>query len=270
MNDLKRFLDEDVGSGDITTELFVPDVQGNAEIVCEDDAVTAGIEEAVQIFKLLDVKMKPLVKDGTRVKKGTKIAEISGPVKGILTGERTALNMMMRMSGIATATNDIINLCKPANKKIIIAGTRKTTPGFRKYEKKAIVLGGGSSHRYGLYDQILIKDNHIQAAGGVANAMELAKNAPPGIKVEIEVENINDAAAAAEKGADIIMIDNSSLEETKKMYDLIKSVNPKILVEVSGRITKENARTYAAAADIISLGALTHSVVAIHYSLSLL
>lgn len=270
MNDLRRFLDEDVGSGDITTDIFVPEGDGKAEIVCEDDAVVAGLEEASEIFKIMDVKMDLRVKDGSRVKPGTKIATISGSMKNIMTAERTALNMMMRMSGIATMTNNIVTECRKVNKDIVIAGTRKTTPGFRKYEKKAIVLGGGWSHRYGLYDQVLIKDNHIKSAGGVANAMQLAKKVPPSIKVEIEVENMQDAVIAAENRADIIMIDNVSNAEIKKIRDKIKSIDPKILVEVSGRITSENVKEYAGSADIISLGALTHSVKAVHFSLDLL
>ena len=268
MEDLKRFLEEDIGSGDITTELFVPDIQGNAEIVCEEDAVVAGLEEAVQIFKLLDAKMELFVKDGSKVKKGTNIAKISGPVKGILTAERTALNIIMRMSGIATATRNILDDCRTVNENIVIAGTRKTTPGFRKFEKKAIVLGGGHPHRFGLYDMILIKDNHIQAAGGVAKAMDIAKNSSG--RVEIEVENIDDATIAAENEADIIMIDNSSLKETKAMYERIKSINPGILVEISGGITKKTVKDYVLCADIISIGALTHSVRAVHFSLDLL
>jgi len=268
MDDLKRFLEEDIGSGDITTELFVPDIEGNAEIICEEDAVVAGLEEATQIFEMLGAKTELLVRDGSKVRKGAKIAKISGPVKGILTAERTALNIIMRMSGIATATRNIIDDCRTVNKNIVVAGTRKTTPGFRKFEKKAIILGGGHPHRFGLYDMILIKDNHIQAAGGVAKAMDIAKNTPG--RVEIEVENINDAAIAAEKGADIIMIDNSSIKETEAMYDKIKSINPGILVEISGGITEKTVKNYALCADIISIGALTHSVKAVHFSLDLL
>ena len=268
MNDLQRFLDEDIGSGDITTEIFVPEGDGTATITCEDDAVVAGLEEAAEIFSLLGVKSKLFVKDGQRVKKGTMVMEISGSKKSILTAERTALNMMMQMSGVATITNKILEGCKKINPNIIIAGTRKTTPGFRKYEKKAIELGGGWPHRFGLYDAVLIKDNHITAAGGVKEAMKFAKNVPSGIKVEIEVENITDAIAAAECNPDIIMIDNCSPEETEKLRDAIKKVNPRILVEISGRITIKNVKTYSSFADIISLGALTHSVKAIHFSLN--
>jgi len=270
MDVLKSFLEEDIGSGDVTTEIIVPEGNGRAEITCEDDAVVAGLLEAEEIFQIMGLVTEFLVKDGTRVEKGTKVAVVSGSKKKIMTAERTALNVMMRMSGIATMTNNIVTECRSADQNIIVAGTRKTTPGFRAFEKKAIILGGGDPHRYGLYDRILIKDNHIKAAGGVLNAMQLAKNAPSGIKVEIEVENMSDAVIAAENGADIILIDNQSPPETKKIKDRIKSIDPKILVEASGRITPENAKDYAGAADIISLGALTHSVKAVHFSLNIL
>jgi len=270
MDDLRRFLEEDIGPGDITTEIVVPKGDGTAEIICEDDAVIAGLYEAAEIFLILRLKTEPFVKDGTRVKKGTKVAVVSGPKKNILAAERTALNFMMRMSGIATMTNNIVTECRKIDPDIKVAGTRKTTPGFRKYEKKAIVLGGGDPHRQGLYDRVLIKDNHIEAAGGILNAMQLAKNVPKGMKVEVEVEDVHDAVIAAENGADIILIDNQTPSETKKIRDAIKSIDPDILVEASGRITPDNAKEYAGCADMISLGALTHSVKAVHFSLNIL
>lgn len=270
MNDLKRFLDEDVGSGDITTELFVPEGDGVAEIVCEDDAVVSGLEEAHELFGIMNVDLQRMVDDGTKVKKGAKVAVLTGPKSGIMTAERTALNFMMRMSGISTMTSGIVEECRKADPEIIIAGTRKTTPGFRKYEKKAIALGGGDPHRFGLYDAVLIKDNHILAAGGVLNAMELAKKVPFSVKVEIEVESMDDAIIAAENGADIIMADNLPPKDVKAIRDAIRSIDPGILVEASGRITPENAKDYAGSCDIISLGSLTHSVKAIHFSLRLL
>jgi len=270
MDDLRRFLDEDIGQGDITTEIIVPEGDGKAEITCEDDAVVAGLLEAEEIFQIMGLVTEILVKDGTRVRKGTAVAVVSGSKNKIMTSERTALNIMMRMSGIATMTNDIVTECRRIDPNIVVAGTRKTTPGFRAFEKKAIILGGGDPHRYGLYDRVLIKDNHIKAAGGVLNAMQLSKNVPSGIKVEIEVENISDAVIAAENRADIIMIDNQSPSETKKIMEKIKSIDPNILVEASGRITPDNAKEYAGSADIISLGALTHSVKAVHFSLNIL
>jgi nicotinate-nucleotide pyrophosphorylase (carboxylating) len=270
MNDLKRFLEEDIGSGDVTTELIIGEEEGKAEITCEDDAVVAGLYEAAEIFKIMGLKTHLYAPDGAKVKKGTRVAVVSGSTGSILTAERTALNIMMRMSGVATMTNDIVSECRKADPKMIVAGTRKTTPGFRRYEKKAIILGGGDPHRYGLYDQVLIKDNHIKAAGGVLNAIQRAKNVPRGMKIEVEVESMADAVIAAENGADMILIDNKTPAETRKIRDRIKSIDPKIIVEASGRITADNAKQDAGCADMISLGALTHSVKAVHFSLNFL
>ena len=267
MERLERFLEEDIGYGDITTDLLVPDVDGEADIICESDSVVAGLEEAMSIFEGCDVSCDLKAADGERVKKGTVVMTLSGPLKNIITIERTALNIMMRMSGIATAVSDVLIKCRRINKNIRISGTRKTTPGFREFEKKAIVLGGGDPHRYGLGDLILVKDNHIKAAGGMKNVVELLKNAPFTKKIEIEVENIDDALTAA-KCADIIMIDNVAPAEAKKIADAVRKVK-NVIIEVSGNITKENAADHAAFADVISMGSLTHSVRAVHFSLDI-
>ncbi len=269
MDDIDRFLEEDIGSGDVTTETFVPDVPGSAVITCEDETVVAGLEEAVEVFKRLGVTAVPSVRDGTRVPGGTVVMTMTGPERGITTAERTALNIMMRMSGIATMVNDATLRLRKFNDHVMVAGTRKTTPGFRKFEKKAIVLGGGDPHRYGLYDMVLIKDNHIEAAGGIENIMEKCLDLPYSMKVEVEVENAHDAEVAAKCGADIIMLDNRSPAEAKELYDLIKSIDPDITVEVSGRVTMDNLTDYADCADRISMGAFTHSVKAMHFSLAL-
>ncbi len=269
MDDIDRFLEEDIGAGDITTITFVPDIEGNAIITCEDNAVVAGLEEAVQTFSKLGVTATPKVEDGAKVSKGTVVMELSGPERGITTAERTALNIMMRMSGIATMVADATELCRKYNDKVMIAGTRKTTPGFRKFEKKAIKLGGGDPHRFGLDDLVLIKDNHIEAAGGIENIMEQTLSLPYNMKVEVEVENAHDAEVAAKCGADIIMLDNRTPEEAGELYKLIKSINPEIMVEISGRVTMETVADYACVADRISIGAVTHSVKAIHYSLAI-
>ena len=263
-----RFLEEDIGSGDITTQLTVPDTDGKADIMCQEDAVVAGIDEAVAIFEEYGIECEPCVSDGERVKKGSVVMTVSGPIRNIITLERTVLNIMMRMSGIATATNDVLTVCRKHNKDIRIAGTRKTTPGFREFEKKAIAIGGGDPHRYRLDDMILVKDNHIKAAGGMKNILESLKKAPFSKKIEIEVENIEDAVTAARGGADIIMIDNASPSKAKEIADAVRKVND-IIIEVSGNITKDNAADYAKFADIISMGSLTHSARAIHYSLNL-
>ena len=267
-DDFDRFLAEDIGNGDITTATFVPDIDGSAVITCEDDAVVSGLEEATVIFSKLGVKAEQLVDDGTRVCAGTQIMKLIGPLRGITTAERTALNMMMRMSGISTAVYDATMLCRKHDANVKIAGTRKTTPGFRKYEKKAIVLGGGDPHRFGLDDLVLVKDNHIQALGGIEAVMEKTLDLPYSMGVEVEVETLHDAEVAAKCGADIIMMDNRTPEEAAEIYRLVKSINPDIMVEASGRITIDNVADYARVADRISMGSITHSVKAIHFSLS--
>ncbi|MCL1904840.1 MAG: carboxylating nicotinate-nucleotide diphosphorylase [Methanomassiliicoccaceae archaeon] len=265
--DVERFLDEDVGHGDITTNILVPDIDGKAEITCESDAVIAGLEEAMMIFERRNVRCIPFVMDGERVKKGTVVLSLSGPLKEIITMERTALNFMMRMSGVATGTNDIVTICKRINRNVRISGTRKTTPGFRYYEKKAIVLGGGDPHRYGLDEMILVKDNHIKAAGGMRNVVDLLKKAKPGKKIEAEVESVEDAVTAAEI-ADIIMIDNAGPAKAKEIAETVRKIGD-IVIEVSGNITKDNAKDYAGFADVISMGSLTHSVRSVHFSLNI-
>lgn len=269
MDDIDRFLKEDIRSGDITTAMFVPEGEGVAVIICEDDATVAGLEEAAEVFSRMDVVSEPLVRDGARVAGDTPVMRLTGPARGIVTCERTALNIMMRMSGIATAVADATALCRARNADVKIAGTRKTTPGFRRYEKKAIILGGGDPHRYGLDDLILIKDNHIKAVGGVENAMEIALDAPFAMKVEIEVENERDAEIAAKCGADIIMMDNRTPEEARRIHALVKSIDPHIITEASGRITAANVADYADCADRISMGEVTHSPVAKHFKLEL-
>ncbi|MDR2846617.1 MAG: carboxylating nicotinate-nucleotide diphosphorylase [Candidatus Methanoplasma sp.] len=267
--DLKRFLDEDVGSGDMTARIFVPDAPGRAVIVCEEDAVAAGVEEAIGIFALLGVSAEAQVQDGDKVAKGATVITLSGPLKGIITGERTALNFLMIMSGIATATSSVVEKIRTKDKNVIIAGTRKTTPGFRAFEKKAISLGGGWPHRNGLYDMVLIKDNHIAAGGGINAALGKIKKVPIGTKIEIEVTTVKDGVTAAKSGADIIMADHLSPRDTQMLRSLAKAVRRDVQIEASGNITPENAVDYAGCADIISIGALTHSSRAIHYSLDI-
>ncbi|MCL1905323.1 MAG: carboxylating nicotinate-nucleotide diphosphorylase [Methanomassiliicoccaceae archaeon] len=264
--DVEHFIAEDVGHGDVTTDILVPDVGGKAEITCESDAVMAGLGEAITIFEHRGVRCFPFVTDGERVKKGTAVLGLSGPLKEIMTMERTALNFMMRMSGIATETNDIVTECRKINGNVRISGTRKTTPGFRYFEKKAIVLGGGDPHRRSLDEMILVKDNHIKAAGGMRNVVDLLRKARPGKKIEIEAENIEDAVTAAEI-ADIIMIDNAGPAEAEKMADAVRKIG-NIVIEVSGNITKDNVADYAGFADVISMGSLTHSVRSVHFSLN--
>lgn len=263
---LTAYLDQDIGRGDITTELVVPDTDGTASVVCEQDCVVAGVDEAVELFGAVGVDCVVLVSEGDRVKAGTRVLSLSGPIRSIITAERTALNIIMRMSGIATVTADVV---ESVNGEVVIAATRKTTPGFGDLEKKAVMIGGGDPHRASLESMILIKDNHIRACGGVRQAMERASKASFSIKVEIEVDNIQDAVTAAEMGADIIMADNMGPEDTGAVKEAVRAVNDRILVEASGNITPENAKDYVGKADIVSMGWLTHSAQAVHFSLDI-
>ncbi len=264
--DLRRFLEEDIGTGDISASI-IPDIDGRAGIVCEDEATIAGLEEAEDIFSMFGVDCVLFVKDGDNVKAGTRIMALSGPVKGMLTAERTALNMIMRMSGIATSTRKAANILENSGTKI--TGTRKTTPGFRFFEKKAIRIGGGDPHRFGLYDMVMLKDNHIAACGSVKSAVTLAKKSSFSTKIEVEVSSIEDAIVAAECGADIIMADNVGPEMSGKICEAVKSINERIIVEASGDITLDNLSEYAGKADVVSMGSLTHSVKSIRFSMNI-
>lgn len=263
---LTTYLEQDVGRGDITTELVVPDTDGTASLVCEQDCVVAGIDEATSLFSSRGVDCVVLVTEGDRIKAGTRILSLSGPIRSIITVERTALNIIMRMSGIATLTADVVD--KVGN-GIVVAATRKTTPGFGELEKKAVRIGGGDPHRASLDSMILIKDNHIRACGGVRQAMERVSKTSFSIKVEIEVDNIQDAVTAAEMGADIIMADNMGPEGTEEVRKAVKAINDRILVEASGNITPESVSDYVGKADIVSMGWLTHSAKSVHFSLDI-
>ena len=260
-------MEEDVGNGDITAKIFLDDRIGKATILCEENAVVAGLEEASEIFRLLNVTTRSHIKDGDRIVKGTKVMTLEGQVKNMLTGERTALNFIMRMSGISTMTSDLTAIVRTKDPDTKIAGTRKTTPGFRAFEKKAIALGGGWPHRDGLYDMVMIKDNHIAAMGGMSEVLKKIDSVPKGTKIDIEVSSVEDGIIAATHGADIIMADHMSPADTKLLRKEVKKIDPDILIEVSGNITADNIAEYAGCADIISIGALTHSVRAIHFSM---
>ena len=265
---IEKFLEEDIGNGDITSNLLLSDEKAEGKIFSKERCVLAGLEEAKNIFEKLGVKIRAYAKDGDKIRKDITILNLKGNAKSILACERTALNILSRMSGIATLTNNIVESCKKINPKVEIAATRKTTPGFRYYEKKAAILGGGVSHRYGLYDAILIKDNHIKIVGSIEECIKRAKktNKP----VEIEVENINDGIRAAKSGADTIMLDNFKPEDAEKAYKKIKEINKNIKIEVSGGIKPENVTEYAKYADVISLGMLTHSVKSADFSLEII
>lgn len=262
--DPSAFLGADVGRGDLTTELTVPDTDGSAYITVEQDCVVAGMEEAESIFGSIGADVQCLVHDGDRVKAGTRVMTMAGPLRGLITAERTALNFLMHMSGVATATSEAVEACEG---KVIIAATRKTTPGFGDFQKKAVALGGGDPHRYALDSMIMVKDNHIKACGSVRRAMEAVSRASFAVKVEVEVQNIPDAVTAAEMGADIIMADNMGPEETGELRDCVKGIKPHILVEASGNMDLSRLRDYVGKADIISMGCLTHSAGSIQFSM---
>ena len=252
-------LREDITSEDITTNSVMREYQlGEVELICKQDGVIAGLDVFKRTFELLDSKTEVTFtkKDGDTVKNGDKIGVVRGDIRVLLSGERTALNYLQRMSGIATYTRSIADLLKGSKTKLL--DTRKTTPNMRIFEKYAVKVGGGYNHRYNLSDGILLKDNHIGAAGGVKEAVQMAKEYAPFVrKIEIEVENIDMLKEALDAGADIIMLDNMSVEDMK---EAVKLVSGKAETECSGNVTKENVeRLVDIGVDYISSGALTHS-----------
>lgn len=252
-------LRENITSEDITTNSVMREYQlGEVELICKQDGVIAGLDVFKRTFELLDSKTEVTFtkKDGDTVKNGDKIGVVRGDIRVLLSGERTALNYLQRMSGIATYTRSIADLLKGSKTKLL--DTRKTTPNMRVFEKYAVKVGGGYNHRYNLSDGILLKDNHIGAAGGVKEAVQMAKEYAPFVrKIEIEVENIDMLKEALDAGADIIMLDNMSVEDMK---EAVKLVSGKAETECSGNVTKENVeRLVDIGVDYISSGALTHS-----------
>lgn len=252
-------LREDITSEDITTNSVMREYQlGEVELICKQDGVIAGLDVFKRTFELLDSKTEVTFtkKDGDTVKNGDKIGVVRGDIRVLLSGERTALNYLQRMSGIATYTRSIADLLKGSKTKLL--DTRKTTPNMRVFEKYAVKVGGGYNHRYNLSDGILLKDNHIGAAGGVKEAVQMAKEYAPFVrKIEIEVENLDMLKEALDAGAEIIMLDNMSVEDMK---EAVKLVSGKAETECSGNVTKKNVeRLVDIGVDYISSGALTHS-----------
>ena len=252
-------LREDITSEDITTNSVMPHYQaGEVDLICKQDGVIAGLEVFKRVFELLDEKTETVFycKDGDKVRKGERIGLVRGDIRVLLSGERTALNYLQRMSGIATYTREISDLLGGTKTKLL--DTRKTTPNMRIFEKYAVKVGGGYNHRYNLSDGILLKDNHIGAAGGVKEAVRMAKEYAPFVrKIEIEVESLDMLKDALEAGADIIMLDNMTVEDMKKAVELCRG---KAETECSGNVTRENiARLVDIGVDYISSGALTHS-----------
>lgn len=260
-------LEEDIGTGDITTESCVPaEAESHGEFIAKEAGVVCGLEVAQRVFALLDGKIvfEALKKDGDHVSAGEVIAVVDGPSRSILTGERVALNFMQRLSGTATATAKAVSEVSGTGTKIV--DTRKSTPGMRVLEKYAVRMGGGCNHRFNLADGVLIKDNHITAAGGIAQAVAKARaNAPHVMKIEVEAEYLGQVGQALEAGADVIMLDNMDCEV---MSRAVRLVDGKAITEASGNMGDKNLRQVAeTGVDFISIGALTHSVRALDISL---
>ncbi len=260
---------EDIGIGDITTEATVSSTQqAIGTFIAKSDGVIAGLPVAERTFKKLDATLtfQPFVNEGDTITANTPIGEIQGNAKSILTGERTALNFLQRLSGVATLTAQFVNAV--ANYNVKVVDTRKTTPGWRALQKYAVRVGGGNNHRFGLYDGILIKDNHIVAAGGIRNAVRRARQtAPHTAKIEVEVENIEQVSEALEAEADILLLDNMSID---MMTQVVQQIGNRAITEASGGITLEQVQTVAATGiDLISVGALTHSAIPMDISLKL-
>ncbi len=264
---IRAALDEDIGWGDITTDSTVaPDMMSEGYFLAKEELVVCGLDAVTRTFALLDgrVEVAPRCKDGDRLGKGDILADISGPSRAILTGERTALNLIQRLSGIATRTRSAVEAVKGTG--AAITDTRKTTPGLRVLEKYAVRVGGGRNHRMGLSDGVLIKDNHIVAAGGIAAAVERARGMMPHtLKIEVETTNLDEVRQALEAGADIIMLDNMTPE---RMREAVKLVGGRAKTEASGNMGDRDIREVAlTGVDIISIGALTHTVRACDISL---
>ena len=262
---IKEFLDEDIGYGDITSNTLIPEEQNaKGTLYFKESGVASGLSEAATVFEILGCQVTAHSKEGEAVKEKQVLLSVNGPARALLVGERLALNIVGRMAGIATQTKMVVNSVKERNQGTRVAATRKTLPGLREFDKRAVEHGGGDPHRYGLDDCVLIKDNHLELVPSVAEAVKRARNGISFTKmVEIEVRSLEDAEEAARAGADIIMLDNIAPPEIKEWLGELdkKGLRESFIYEASGGITFENAADYAAAGvDIISLGALTHSV----------
>lgn len=264
---IESALKEDITSEDVTTNSVMPHPQqGEVDLICKEDGIICGLQVFEETFRILDsaTEVEFFVKDGDEVQKGQKMACVKGDIRVLLCGERTALNYLQRMSGIATYTHSVAALLEGT--KITLLDTRKTTPNNRIFEKYAVRVGGGHNHRYNLSDGVLLKDNHIGAAGSVRRAVELAREYAPFVRrIEVETENLDMVREAVEAGADIIMLDNMTHEQMKEAIDYIAG---RAQVEVSGNVTKENiAKMADLGVDFVSSGALTHSAPILDISL---
>jgi nicotinate-nucleotide pyrophosphorylase (carboxylating) len=270
---LKQILAEDIGQGDVTAAAVIPSkLTVKAKVIAKEEGVAAGIEEAVFLAEYLGLSVNAKVSDGDKIRNKQLLMQISGDAQTILSLERTMLNLLSRMSGIATKTRTLAEKLKTANVKAKIGATRKSAPGLLYFDKKAVIIGSGDPHRLHLDDMILIKDNHISIIGSVEEAVKKAKaHASFTKKIEVEVTNVEDALKAAKAGADIIMLDNFSPKPARDAGEALRKAGfSKVLLEVSGGITGENLLEYSSAqVDIISMGELTHSVKALDISLEI-
>jgi len=269
-----RFVEQDVGHGDITTLYAIPPgAVVEAEIEAKERGVIAGIEETLAFLESFGLQAKALVKDGSKVGEKDKLMKIEGDGATLLSIERTLLNLFSRMSGIATITNRLVEKIRRAGYETRVACTRKTAPGLSYFDKKAVMIGGGDSHRWGLDDMVLIKDNHIAIAGSVKEAVKrVRKKISFSKKIEVEAKNENEALEAAQIGVDIIMLDNLTPKQAKQSINLLqkKGFRDKVLVEASGGITEQNILEYAeSGVDIVSLGEITHNAKALDMSLEI-
>lgn len=272
---LVRFLREDIGQGDLTSQYTVnKDLKSSSQIICKSEiAVVAGLEEAKIIFEICNCDSKALVNDGDIVKRGIRVMKINGNTRAILKAERTALNLIMRMSGIATDTKKFVDIVKTVSKDIKVMGTRKTAPGLRYFDKKSIILGGGHSHRNTLNELILIKDNHLAVTTSIHSAITNARlKAGKNMMIECEVSNTKSSIEAIKSGADIIMLDNFTPEMAQKTISYLRKsgLREKVLIEISGGVNISNIKDYALALpDMISIGTLTHSSNSIDFSMKM-
>jgi nicotinate-nucleotide pyrophosphorylase (carboxylating) len=271
---LTSFLLEDLGRGDSTTDALVPSgLMAKAVVRAKESGVLAGVTEIRLLARLMGISVVPRKLDGEVCRKGANILEIEGEARSILHAERTILNLLGHMSGVATFTRKAVREAQSVNPQVRVAATRKTLPGLRLLEKKAVVLGGGDPHRYDLSGTVLIKDNHIKVIGGIGEAVTQAKKSVSFTsKVEVEVNDLRGAIDAVQNGANIIMLDNMSPEAIKKIVKILeeKGLRSRIILEASGNITLQNIRKYAVSGiDVVSMGALTNSSKALDFSLKI-
>jgi nicotinate-nucleotide pyrophosphorylase (carboxylating) len=267
VNLIRQALEEDIGHGDVTTEALIEaDREAGAVIFAKEPMVLAGLSVAKEVFRTLDPAMdfESTLQDGDATESGDEILKATGKLRALLSGERTALNFLQRLSGIATLTRQFVKRAGSVN--VRLTDTRKTTPGWRTLEKYAVKMGGGHNHRFGLYDGILIKDNHIKACGGIAQAVAcIRKNQQHLLRIEVEVTNQNEVEKAVESGVDVVMLDNMDLSEVRKA---VRFIGGRALVEASGGVTMDALSQLAATGvDMISIGALTHSARAVDISM---